>query len=340
MSKSHSKMLRSGTEKFRCKMEYISKHADSERVRRAAQHLDESLKAALNLPNLTRDLVSFTIADVVSLSPQEREQLVNPWSVGLGCLTAPTAVLGLEQAFDLDKVLNFTLEGPGLPILWLSNGDPDIAAQLAGESVESWNGYRPFHEVPNDHATYRVTKAQSTWGRLARVAGALTELDWRTFLEPRNGHLDQRTIGRFFYQIERSAFPAKNNNSGRTTDDQRKEMLRDWLRESEVTSVLMHGYGQGKLRSTHHALAYDLADAFLQYPGGGVPRISTTFVTNPKTGSQTKLQWSRHNQKLVIFARALSNGISDAYCEAIARLLKGEDLPEEQHNYRPRKTKH
>jgi len=158
----------------------------------------------------------------------ERSNLINQSSLGLGSPTASTLIVGQEHAYDLDKLENLALEACGLTVLWLCGGSADIAAKLSGLRAT-----RAFNLHPADY--YPEQPSGHTWRYVAKILVA-----------------SGCDFGEHAHLIELSAHPATTQDQGKPPSEQRLAFLREFLRRTKVKEVLFHGT---RWRSKQHALA-------------------------------------------------------------------------------------
>ena len=269
----------------------------------------EALKSTLEAALAKRDALelsetTFSVADLVPLTLDQRTSLFNEYALGLGRPDRSVLVIGTAHAYELGRdedLVNYCLESCAQPLVILTNGRTDIVERLTAGAV-ALPADRPFHVYPNDH--YREGGTH-TWARLAQVVGTGVE-HWPG---ARPG------LGDLCYQIELSAFPSQRNAGGRLPSLERLKFLERampvFARSGSV--LLFHGKA---LDSEWEGARTRLIGSFLGRAPGHADWVDESERNRP-------LRHVTIGTRRVIVTRALANaGVTREFLERLAMLVR------------------
>ncbi len=286
----------------------------------AAEALIETLNSAVaEGVELGPDHVKATWRQLAAAEISDAEGLVNHWQLGYGSDSAAVISIGTEHAYELmPKLRDNTPVDVGLAemtteclvaVIWLTASKPDVLQKIASAPWWGWaTGFstkRPYHIYAADY--YKVS-ARSTWATIGRdvLRGGA---DWRTALAER------------CYQIELSAYPARQSVGGRGPSEDRIRFLQFFLGEASPTARVLIFHGTPKFANVDPRQA--LGAAFLGLEHLGEPtRVG---------GDSRRREWRLFDsgQRRVIFSRALSGlNVSAEYLEQISRLVEEAAPPD------------
>ena len=279
----------------------------------AAEALVETLNSAVaEGVELRPDHVRATWRQLAAAEIPDAEGLLNHWQLGYGNDSAAVISIGTEHAYELmPKLRDNTPVDVGLAemtmeclvaVIWLTASKPQVLQRIASAPWWGWatgfSANRPYHIYT---ANYYKVSARSTWaiiGRDVLRGGA----DWRTALAER------------CYQVELSAYPARQSVGGRGPSEDRIRFLQFLLGEIRPTARVLIFHGTPKFADLDPREA--LAAAFLGLEHLGAPTQSG------RDSGRREWRVFDSGQRRAIFSRALSGlNVSTEYLEQITRLV-------------------
>ena len=286
----------------------------------AADGLIETLDAAVtDAVELRPDDVKATWRQLAAAEVSDAEALVNHWQLGYGSDSAAVISIGTEHAYELmPKLRDNTPVDVGLAemtmeclvaVIWLTGSKPDVLQRIASAPWWGWatgfSAKRPYHIYTAD---YHKVSGRSTWATIGRdvLRGGA---DWRTALAER------------CYQVELSAYPARQSVGGRGPSEDRIRFLQFLLGETRPTARVLIFHGTPKFADLDPREA--LAAAFL-----GLEHLGAPTQVGRDSGRR---EWRVFDsgQRRAIFSRALSGlNVSTEYLEQISRLVAEADPPD------------
>lgn len=218
------------------------------------------------------------VAAVSAVSPAEKEDLINPLTLGLGAPTPKWMFLGYEAAYGLEEEPNFTLEACLLSVIW--------KAQLANGFHQ--HPYFLLRTIP-EHAR-RLRQRGHYWNIVAQLTKA-TEGRW----------------GDGAYLIEISARPARTHAGGSALSEDRIRFLLDVVRVSGAKVLVVAN------RDEHTAVKERLAAAFLREET--LPRGESVKIRNGTLNVTT--HFVAAGGRLVVFTRHLAGSIANEFLDQL-----------------------
>ena len=198
--------------------------------------------------------------------------------------------------------------------MWLSGSRPDVLERIAGGSPWKGNGPGPFNLYPNDYHRVQSWKSGNhTWKCVSKVlAWASGEQDWQALLGQSS---NAPRLGDLAYQIELSARPSLHTSSGAAPTADRQAFLRSVISTLRPTArvLLFHGAEYPEATEKRH----ELARLFLGLTEDAFPEPNEELV------GTTLVRWIARGDRVVLYTRALSMAVSDAYLKAVAQHVGG-----------------
>jgi hypothetical protein len=284
----------------------------------AIRQLLGSIDAALAHPGrLTPDEIQFGVTSLANVPPRDLPAYINQYTLGVGWDGAPIVVMGTEPAERPDSAEDMAWHAV-YSILVAAESRPEVLDRIVrGSSWQAaakggWSsaGKRPYHLQANDFIHVEHRGGSPTWKVVAQVVASKSADGWRDLLETRSGN---QGLGDYAYQLDRSALPAMTSAKGSPPTNVRVAFLVEVLQllRQSAHVLLLHGFGAPRLWQEWWLRDQKLIAAFLNIDAGNLK------LAWRKVAGRDSLGTLSHNGRKVIYSRALSNRVTQAYVEEV-----------------------
>ncbi len=226
--------------------------------------------------------VGEAVKAVASTPRQEKRNLLNPLTLGLGAPEPEWVFLGYEAAYGLEEEPNFTLEGCLLSALWRSE-----ASHVAFRQ-HPYDLYKHTPALAN-----RIRTPGHYWAKISELVEA-----------------PDRRWGTRAYLVEICAEPARTHAAA-PPGNERVTFLKDLMRSSGARVLVI------ARRREHRELKEEIAAAFLR--NDVLPTSETVSIPNGERSVDT--DFIGQHGRLVVFTRHLSNDISHEFLRSLRQAI-------------------